>query len=91
MKTNTGILNNSVARIIGIPVLILMIPLVLRFNWDETDFIVVGVLLVTVVAALELIMKKAGKYKAYAIALLLFAAAWFYAELAVGIFTNWGS
>jgi hypothetical protein len=90
MKSKT-LAQGSLIRIFGIPALILMLPLVLRFNWDETDFIVVGILLITVVAALELIMKKAGKYKAYAIALLLFAAAWFYVELAVGLFTNWGS
>lgn len=82
---------NSLVRLLGIPALILMIPFLFRFNWDETDYLMIGILAVTVVTAIELIIKKAGKYKAYAIALIALAALWLYVELAVGLFTNWGS
>jgi hypothetical protein len=89
-------MQKSLLRIIGIPALILMIPFIaMQFsnevNWDETDFIVVGVLLVVAVSAFELIMKKAGKYKIAAGIAVILAALWLYAELAVGLFTNWGS
>lgn len=84
-------MQNSTFRILGIPTLILLILFLLQFNWDETDYIVLGIILVIVVAAIELITKKAGKYKIYAIAAIVITALWLYVELAVGLFTNWGS
>ena len=89
-------MKKSLTRILGIPTLILMIPFTaMQFTsevqWDETDFIVIGVLLVTAVTAIELVIKKAGKYRFAAIAVIVLGALWLWAELAVGLFTNWGS
>lgn len=86
-----SILTKDLVHIIGIPVIMLLIPLVFNFPWGPEDYIVTAILLVTLISAIKGINAKAGKYKWMFIALIIFAAVWFYAELAVGIFTNWGS
>lgn len=88
--------NNSLVRILGIPAIILMIPFIaMQFtsevNWGREDFIIIGILLVCGVGLIELVMKKAGKYKVAAGAVVILGIIWLWAELAVGIFTNWGS
>lgn len=83
-------------RILGIPTLILMIPLIaMQFSsevsWDKTDFIVIGVLLTGAVILYEVASQVMGKHKiAIAIAIVL-GVVWLWVELAVGLFTNWGS
>ena len=89
-------IKKSLIRVLGIPVLILMIPFIAmqftdKVNWGSEDFIVIAVLLVAVTASIELVMKKAGKYRFGAIAVIVLGALWLWAELAVGLFTNWGS
>ncbi|MBA3724316.1 MAG: hypothetical protein H0W89_05540 [Candidatus Levybacteria bacterium] len=77
-------------------VFILMIPLIAmqitsEVNWDEIDFIVMGALLFGTGSMFVLAARKTRKYRI--IIGIVFAAAlfWLWAELAVGVFTTWGS
>jgi hypothetical protein len=76
---------------------ILLIPLIgmqisNAWNWDATDFIIMGILLFGMGSLFVLTARKTNKKYRIAIgiafAVILF---WIWAELAVGIFTNWGS
>ena len=60
-------------------------------NWTLSDFVVMGVLLFTTGSLIDLAARKAGKNKALAIAGIVILFLWLWAELAVGVFTNWGS
>lgn len=77
--------------------LVLLIPLVaMQFtnevNWDGADFIVMGTLLFGMGSIFVLIARKINKKHRIAVAFVLVAVfIYLGAELAVGIFTNWGS
>lgn len=62
-------------------------------NWTLSDFVVMGVMLFGVGLLLELVFARASKARfiAAGVVLFLFLFLWLWAELAVGIFTNWGS
>lgn len=91
-KNSTSVIpNNAFIRILGIPALVLVIPFILRFNWDETDYLAIGILLIGAIGLLELAMRLKGKSRVYFIAAIIVGALWLYVELAVGLFTNWGS
>lgn len=90
--------NKSIARIIGIPALILLIPLVaMQFSsdvmWGTEDFLVMGVLLVGVVSLIELVLAKVRNRNQRILLVLVILALflWIWVELAVGLFTNIGS
>lgn len=76
----------------AIPILLLIPFIAMQFtnevNWDETDFIVMGLLLLAVGLAVEIVLRKtSGKLKRLlwmALVLFLFILLW--AELAVGVF-----
>ena len=76
---------------------ILMIPLVaMQFseevNWTLSDFVVAGALLLGTGLAYVVIASKVNKRYRMAVGLaLLFMLLWLWVELAVGLFTNWGS
>ena len=75
---------------------LLMIPaLAMRFTgevaWDHTDFIVMGTMIFVNSFMVQLLMGKLGKYRVPAVLTILFLFLWLWAELAVGVFTNWGS
>lgn len=76
---------------------ILMIPLVaMQFseevNWTLSDFVVAGVLLLGTGLTYVVIANKVNKRYRMAVGLgLLFMLLWLWVELAVGLFTNWGS
>jgi hypothetical protein len=95
-KSTTFDMRKSVIRALGIPAFILMIPVVAmqfssEWDWDVSDFIIIGTLLVSAVLLYEFASRKMSKHKtAIAIAIVL-GVAFIWAELAVGIFTNWGS
>lgn len=61
-------------------------------SWDMTDFIVMGAMVFGTgslfVLAARMISKK---YRIIVGIALLLAFLWLWAELAVGVFTNWGS
>ena len=76
---------------------ILLIPLIaMQFtnevNWDVFDFAVMGFLLFGTGSMFVLVSRKVPR-RYWGVIGVLFAAAFLYiwAELAVGIFTNWGS
>ena len=82
---------NSIVRVALVTVAILMIPLLLGWPWGREDFIVMGTLVFVTGLMLTLVMKKAGKYKVYAGIAIVLLFLWFWVELAVGLFTIWGS
>jgi hypothetical protein len=75
---------------------ILLIPLVaMQFTnqvaWTVSDFVAAGVLLFGASCTLTLLFDKAGKYRAAGTVVVVLVFIYIWAELAVGIFTNWGS
>lgn len=101
-----NILQYSVARVaLGVAAILLIPFLLMQFqvpvpdpgsgtdgiNWTLLDFVVMGTLLFITGMGLDIAYRKAGKYRAVAITAIIFAFLWLWAELAVGVFTNWGS
>jgi hypothetical protein len=86
-------------RIIGIALavgLILLVPLVaMRFtgevSWTLSDFVVMGALLFITGLGIDLAWRKMGKYRIVGAIVVVVAFLWLWVELAVGLFTNWGS
>ncbi len=61
-------------------------------NWDRSDFIVMGALIFSVASLFVLVARKVRmKYRIPVAIVCVLAFFWLWAELAVGIFTNWGS
>ncbi len=61
-------------------------------NWTRSDFVVMGTLLFGTGSAFVLVARKIKqKYWLWAGIAFAFALLWLWAELAVGVFTNWGS
>lgn len=84
------------ASIALVTALILMMPLVaMQFTsevqWTLPDFIFMGALIFAAGIALDVAWQRAGKYKVLAVIGIVLAFLWLWAELAVGVFTNWGS
>lgn len=77
--------------------LILSIPLLaMQFtsevNWDSTDFIIMGTLLFGMGSLFVVVARLTKrKYRAFIAIGFILAVLYIWAELAVGIFTNWGS
>lgn len=96
--TNDVFMRNSVFIWIALGAgLLLLIPLIaMQFtnevNWDTTDFIVMGFLLLSTGSLFVMVSRKLPRRRRGAIG-VMFAAAFLYvwAELAVGIFTNVGT
>jgi len=97
LKNTEMIMQNKIFIWIAVAtVIILMVPLTaMQFssevNWDETDFIVMGVLLFGISSLFVLAARKIRKHRI--IIAIVFALVFLYiwAELSVGIFTNLGS
>ena len=70
------------------PLLLLLIPLIFRFPWTLSDFVIGGFLLLVLGLGIELVRSKVqNKKKRYTLlALVLFAFVLIWAELAVGLF-----
>jgi hypothetical protein len=92
------ILNNNIFRFAFAIVGLLSIPLIaMQFtdevNWTLGDFIVMGVLLFGVSLIYELLVKRVRDkdHRYYVTIVLILGFVWLWAELAVGLFTNWGS
>ncbi|HET7630026.1 MAG TPA: hypothetical protein VFK03_01500 [Candidatus Saccharimonadales bacterium] len=86
------------ARVAAITGALLLIPLIaMQFdngvNWSASDFVVAGALLFVVGLVYELLIRRLASkdWRYAATVLLIFAFMYIWAELAVGIFTNWGS
>ncbi len=98
-KSNDIIMQNKIfIRIALVTGLILLIPLIAmqfsdEWDWNEGDFIIIGTLLFGMGSMFVLAARKVRK-KSHRITIgIAFAIAVLYlwAELAVGIFTTWGS
>jgi peptidoglycan/LPS O-acetylase OafA/YrhL len=91
-------LKQSIVRVALITAGILLIPLVAmqfssEMNWSSEDFVAIGLLIFMAGMAYELISKKlrgSNQRLLLCIAIAVIVV-WLWAELAVGIFTNWGS
>lgn len=92
---SNGILR-SILRVAVCTALLLLVPYVAMFfttevDWNATDFIVAGTMLSVTGLLLEAVMKKGGAYKVPAAIVIVGVFLWLWVELAVGLFTNWGS
>ena len=91
-----NIIQKDIFPVIGVTAGILLVPFIgMQFsqdvNWTLSDFIIAGVVLFTTGILLDVAIKKAGKYKAAAILAIIVLFIWLWVELAVGLFTTWGS
>lgn len=101
MKTqNTNLLlqNKDVVGVLLGTGLILSIPFVaMQFSnevdWDITDFLVIGTLLTGMGLTFVFLARKIrnSTHRAFLALAILAITLYIWAELAVGIFTNWGS
>lgn len=97
-KINDVIFRNSIfiwiAIITGV---ILLVPLLaMQFTtaiiWDETDFVVMGILLFGMSGLFVLVARKTShKHRVILGCMFITALLYIWAELAVGVFTNLGS
>lgn len=61
-------------------------------SWTYGDFVIMGALIFTVSSLFVMTARKVKKSNRLAVGVLfLLAFFWLWAELAVGVFTNWGS
>ncbi len=62
-------------------------------NWTPGDFVVIGLMLLAAGTAIELIVRsiRSGSTRILAMIAVIGAFLWLWAELAVGVFTTWGS
>jgi len=75
---------------------ILLIPLIaMQFtaevNWTLSDFVIMGGLIFITGLLIDLAWRTLGKYRALAVVGIVGLFLWLWVELAVGLFTNWGS
>lgn len=76
--------------------LILAIPLIaMQFTsavaWTSSDFIIMGAMIFAAGILMDVALRKAGKYRKVLVSGIAVIFLWLWAELAVGIFTTWGS
>lgn len=84
------------ARIAILTAGLLLIPLIAmqftdQVNWNVFDFLVAGAMLFLAGCAVDFMLKKTGQRRVWGIAFVILVFLWLWAELAVGVFTNWGS
>jgi hypothetical protein len=97
-STTLGLRNSNIVRIFVGTGLILLIPMVaMQFssevNWGLEDFVVIGALLIGAGLVYEFVASKVknSTHRALLALLVVGIGVWLWAELAVGLFTNWGS
>jgi hypothetical protein len=90
MKIKNLLQNSIIQAALGTG-LILMIPLLFGWPWTRSDFIVAGTLISVTGLTLAFVIKKGGKYRIPAALVIVLLFLWLWVELAVGLFTNWGS
>jgi len=76
---------------------ILTLPLIATltvsdFNWQLADFVIMGGMLFFITSALVFVLRRTDKrYESWFVAAAILLFIWLWAELGVGVFTNWGS
>lgn len=90
-------INNHYLRLFIFASSVMLLPFIANFylegfNWAPTDFIVMFVMIVSF-GSLAIYLNKSlpTKFKHLTLALVVLAFLLLWAELAVGIFTTWGS
>lgn len=98
MKSKTNTVKNSIVRVALITAGLLMIPIVGKqvgggWNWTLSDFIIAGALIFITALIIEFVRHavRNNVQRIAFIAIILLGFVYIWAELAVGIFTNWGS
>lgn len=101
----TLVKNNMVRVALG-TVALLIIPLVLTllnpaahinggtgggWDWSPSDFVIMGAMIFATGLLLDWTLRTGGKHRFIAAGVIVFLFIWLWAELAVGVFTNWGS
>ncbi len=85
------IMQNGIVRSAIGTAVVLSIPLLFQWPWTQSDFVVMGTMLFVTGLMIDLVIRKAGKYRVIATITIMVLFLWLWAELAVGLFTNWGS
>lgn len=71
---------------------LLLIPLIGEWPWSPSDFVIMGALIFGFGSLFVLLARKIErKYRLVVGGVVLLAFLWLWAELAVGVFTSWGS
>ncbi|MFN0151693.1 MAG: hypothetical protein ACKVU1_13395 [bacterium] len=88
--------SKNITRVALVTAGLLLIPLVaMQFssevNWSLFDFIAMGAMIFVAGLMLDLVIRKTGKYRVAAALAIVAVFVWLWVELAVGLFTNWGS
>lgn len=91
MMNTQSIMQNGIFRSALGSLAILSIPFLFQWPWTLSDFIVMGTMLFVTGNMLNFVLSKSGKYKIPAALVIVFLFLWLWVELAVGLFTNWGS
>jgi peptidoglycan/LPS O-acetylase OafA/YrhL len=86
----------SIVRIALITAAVLLIPAVAmhftnQVNWTASDFIIAGILVFGTGLTFELASSRMPKHRTAIGAALAVIFLWLWVELAVGLFTDWGS
>ena len=92
----------NIFRVVLVTVFLLLIPLVLQltigtgidgqgFNWTPSDFVVIGAMIFVAGLLIDLVIRKTGRCRIALVIAIILAFLWLWVELAVGLFTNWGS
>lgn len=68
---------------------LLLVPVMGNWPWTSSDFFIAGTLIFVTGLLVTLVLQKGGKYRIIAAVGILFLFVWLWAELAVGVFTNW--
>lgn len=86
-------MKNNIFRLALGTAVILLIPLLLKWPWTLGDFVIMGILIFGTGLIFNFVMKNVrnNKHRVILGAMIILAALWLYIELAVGLFTNWGS
>jgi len=97
-RTHDPVARNSVFAWIALGTgLLLLIPLIaMQFTpevvWTASDFLVMGILVFAMASLFVLLARRVNRRRRVLVALGCVAVfLWIWAELAVGVFTNWGS
>lgn len=88
--------SKNIIRVLLATLGILLVPFVaMQFTnevvWTSGDFVVAGVMIFIAGMLVDLAMRKMGRHKIVGILVIFVLFAWLWAELAVGVFTNWGN
>lgn len=72
--------------------LLLSLPLIAKWDWTLSDFVVMGAMLFGTGFGFVLVARATPREYRVPLGIAFVAAfLWLWAELAVGVFTNWGS